>query len=92
MLTQPHDGRTQCQYRNACWLGCPYGAYFSSQSSTLPHAAKTGKMTLKPFAIVSEVLYDKDKKRATGVRVVDANTRQMFDVQAKVIFLCASAL
>jgi len=91
-LTQAHDGRAQCQYRNACWLGCPYGAYFSSQSSTLPHAAKTGKMTLKPFAIVSEVLYDKDKKRATGVRVMDAINNQMTDYSAKVIFLCASTL
>ena len=91
-ITQPHDGRTQCQYRNACWLGCPYGAYFSSQSSTLPHAAKTGRMTLKPFSIVSEVLYDRDKKRATGVRVLDAVTEQTTDYQAPVIFLCASTI
>ena len=91
-ITQAHDGRTPCQYRNACWLGCPYGAYFSSQSSTLPHAAKTGRMTLKPFSIVSEVLYDKDKKRATGVRVLDAVTEQTTDYQAPVIFLCASTI
>ena len=91
-ITQAHDGRTQCQYRNACWLGCPYGAYFSSQSSTLPHAAKTGRLTLKPFSIVSEVLYDRDKKRATGVRVLDAVTEQTTDYQAPVIFLCASTI
>ena len=91
-LTQPHDGRTQCQYRNACWLGCPYGAYFSSQSSTLPHAAKTGNLTLKPWSIVSEVIYDKDKKRATGVRVMDALNNQVTDYKAKIIFLCASTL
>ena len=91
-LTQAHDGRTQCQYRNACWLGCPYGAYFSSQSSTLPHAAKTGNLTLKPWSIVSEVIYDKDKKRATGVRVMDALSNQVTDYKAKVIFLCASTL
>ena len=91
-ITQAHDGRIPCQYRNACWLGCPYGAYFSSQSSTLPHAAKTGRMTLKPFSIVSEVLYDKDKKRATGVRVLDAVTEQTTDYQAPVIFLCASTI
>ncbi|MFL5480899.1 MAG: GMC oxidoreductase [Gemmatimonadaceae bacterium] len=91
-LTQAHDGRTQCQYRNACWLGCPYGAYFSSQSSTLPHAAKTGNLTLKPFAIVSEVIYDKDKKRATGVRVMDAQSKQVTDYKAKIIFLCASTI
>jgi choline dehydrogenase-like flavoprotein len=91
-LTQAHDGRTQCQYRNACWLGCPYGAYFSSQSSTLPHAAKTGNLTLKPWSIVSEVIYDKDKKRATGVRVMDALNNQVTDYKAKIIFLCASTL
>ena len=91
-LTQPHDGRTQCQYRNACWLGCPYGAYFSTQSSTLPHAAKTGNLTLKPWSIVSEVIYDKDKKRATGVRVMDALNNQVTDYKAKIIFLCASTI
>jgi len=91
-LTQAHDGRTQCQYRNACWLGCPYGAYFSSQSSTLPHAAKTGNLTLKPWSIVSEVIYDKDKKRATGVRVMDALNNHVIDYKAKIIFLCASTL
>jgi len=91
-LSQAHDGRSACQYRDACWLGCPYGAYFSTQSSTLPAAAKTGKLTLKPFAIVSEVLYDRDKKRATGVRVIDAVTDQATDYQAPVIFLCASTL
>ena len=91
-LTQEKEGRARCQYRNACWLGCPFGAYFSTQSSTLPAAAKTGNLTLKPFAIVSEVLYDKNTKRATGVRVTDAVSNQTTDYQAKVIFLCASAL
>jgi choline dehydrogenase-like flavoprotein len=91
-LTQPLDGRTQCQYRNACWLGCPYGAYFSTQSSTLPHAVKTGNLTLKPWSIVSEVLYDKDRKRATGVRVMDALSNQVTDYKAKIVFLCASTL
>jgi choline dehydrogenase-like flavoprotein len=91
-LTQPLKGRSACQYRDACWLGCPYGAYFSTQSSTLPAAVATGRLTLKPFAIVHEVLYDKDKKRATGVRVLDAVTNQTTDYTAKVIFLCASTL
>ena len=91
-LTQAHDGRSQCQYRNACWLGCPYGAYFSTQSSTLPHAAKTGNLTLRPWSIVSEVIYNKDTKRATGVRVMDAQTKQVTDYKAKIIFLCASTL
>jgi choline dehydrogenase-like flavoprotein len=91
-LTRELTGRAACQYRNACWLGCPYGAYFSTQSSTLPAAAKTGRLTLKPFAIVNEVLYDRDRKRATGVRVLDAVTEQTTDYQAPVIFLCASTI
>ena len=90
--TRKLEGRNACQYRDACWLGCPYGAYFSTQSSTLPAAVKTGKLTLKPFSIVTEVLYDKDRKRATGVRVLDAVSEQTTDYRAKVVFLCASAL
>ena len=91
-LTRPLPGRNACQYRDACWLGCPYGAYFSTQSSTLPAAVATGRLTLKPFAIATEVLYDKDRKRATGVRVMDAVSEQMTDYRARVVFLCASTL
>jgi choline dehydrogenase-like flavoprotein len=91
-LTQALPGRSPCQYRNACWLGCPFGGYFSTQSSTLPAAMATGRLTLKPFAIVTEVLYDRDKKRATGVRVLDAVSEQTTDYAARVIFLCASTL
>jgi choline dehydrogenase-like flavoprotein len=90
--TQALPGRTACQYRDACWLGCPFGGYFSTQSSTLPAAMKTGRLTLKPFAIVSEVTYDRDRKRATGVRVIDAVTNQVTDYKARVVFLCASTL
>jgi choline dehydrogenase-like flavoprotein len=91
-LTRPLPGRSPCQYRNACWLGCPYGAYFSTQSSTLPPALNTGRLTLKPFSIVTEVLYDRDRKRASGVRVMDAQTQQTTEYTARVIFLCASTL
>jgi len=91
-LTQELTGRSACQYRDACWLGCPYGAYFSTQSSTLPAAAKTGRLTLKPFTIASEVIFDRDRKRATGVRVLDAITNQTTDYTARVVFLCASTL
>jgi choline dehydrogenase-like flavoprotein len=91
-LSRALEGRSACQYRNACWLGCPFGAYFSTQSSTLPAAAKTGRLTLKPFSIVSEVLYDRNRKRATGVRVLDAVSNQTTDYTARVVFLCASAL
>jgi len=91
-LTQPLPGRSLCQHRNACWLGCPYGGYFSTQSSTLPAAMATGKLTLKPWSIVTEVVYDKDAKRARGVRVLDALTNQTTDYEARIVFLCASAL
>jgi glucoside 3-dehydrogenase (cytochrome c) catalytic subunit len=91
-ITQALPRRAPCQYRNACWLGCPYGAYFSTQSSTLPAAMATGRLTLKPFAIVTDVVYDRDRKRATGVRVLDAVTEQTTVYTASVIFLCASTL
>ena len=91
-LTRPLPGRSPCQYRDACWLGCPYGAYFSTQSSTLPAAMATGRLTLKVFAIASEVLFDRERKRATGVRVIDALTNEATDYSAPIIFLCASTL
>jgi choline dehydrogenase-like flavoprotein len=90
-ITEPLPGRTNCQYRNKCWLGCPFGGYFSTQSSTLPAAMKTGNLTLRPYSIVTRVLYDKDKKRATGVEIVDAETHQTIEYKAKIVFLCASA-
>lgn len=90
-ITQPLPGRTNCQYRNKCWLGCPFGAYFSTQSSTLPAAMKTGNLTLRPFSIVTRILYDKDTKKATGVEILDAETNKTIEYKAKVIFLCASA-
>ena len=91
-LTQPLPGRAPCMYRNACWLGCPLGAYFSTQSSTLPPAVESGRLTLKTFAIVTDVVYDREKKRATGVRVMDAATNRTTEYRARVVFLCASAL
>ena len=91
-ITVAHEGRTACQFRNKCWLGCPFGAYFSTQSSTLPAAVKTGNLTLRPFSIVTKVLYDKNTKKASGVEVLDAETNQTIEYKAKVVFLCASAL
>ena len=84
--------RGTCQFRNMCIRGCPFGGYFSSVSATLPSAERTGNMTLLPNKIAYEVIYDNDKGRATGVRVIDAETRQQTDYFAKVIFLCASSL
>ncbi len=90
--TKPGAGRGTCQFRNRCKRGCPYGAYFSSNSSTIPMAEATGNMTLRADSIVSEVLYDKEKKKAIGVKVVDANTKEILEFKAKVIFLCASSM
>jgi choline dehydrogenase-like flavoprotein len=84
--------RTNCQYRDMCWNGCPFGAYFSTQSSTLPAAMATGKLTLGINSIVKEIIYDKDTKMAKGVRVIDAETNQTKDYFSKIVFLCASAL
>ncbi|MEO1485454.1 MAG: GMC family oxidoreductase [Bacteroidota bacterium] len=86
------DGRVRCQFRNRCVRGCPFGAYFSSVSSTLPAAELTGNMTLRPDSIVHEIMYDPDTKKATGVKVIDRVTKETFEFKAKVIFLCASAV
>ncbi len=91
-ITEPLPGRTNCQYRDKCWLGCPFGAYFSTQSSTLPAARATGKLTLRPWSIVTQVLYDKDKKRASGVEVLDAETNQTYQYKSKIVFLNASTI
>src|SRR6476620_10025458 len=91
-LTQAIPGRTACQFRNRCWEGCPFGGYFSTQSSTLPAAMKTGNLTVRPWAIVTKILYDKDKKKATGVEILDAETNKTYTYNAKIIFLNASTI
>jgi choline dehydrogenase-like flavoprotein len=91
-LTRPHNGRGQCQNRDLCMRGCPFGAYFSSNSSTLPAAARTGKMTLRPDSIVSSLIWDEASGKVTGVRVIDAHTSEAREYFARVIFLNASAL
>ncbi len=90
--TKPELGRSTCQYRDRCMRGCPYGAYFSSNSSTLPAAEATGNMTLRPQSIVYEVVYDNNSGKATGVKVIDAETKEVFEYKSKVVFLCASAI
>jgi len=91
-LTRGWNDRGPCQYRNLCARGCPFSGYFSSNAATLPAAAKTGNMTLLADAIVVEVLYDKDKKKATGVRVMDAHSRVVTEYFARIIFLNASTI
>ncbi len=96
-LTAPTEeqlelGRGPCQSRNVCFNGCSFGAYFSSLSATLPAAERTGNLTIVTDAIVESVIYDSATKRATGVRVIDANTKQKKTYEARVVFLCASAI
>ncbi|MDD7884405.1 GMC oxidoreductase [Flavivirga sp. 57AJ16] len=90
--TKNHDGRSKCQFRNRCMRGCPFGAYFSSNSSTLPAAELTGNMTLRPNSIVHEIIYDDSLKKATGVKVIDAETKETLVFNASIIFCCASSM
>lgn len=91
-LTEAIPGRTRCQFRDRCWEGCPFGGYFSTQSSTLPAAVNTGNLTVRPWSIVTRILYDKNTKKATGVEILDAETNQTYEYHAKIIFVNASAL
>jgi choline dehydrogenase-like flavoprotein len=92
VLSREHNGRGPCQGRDQCARGCPYSAYFSSNGVTLPAAAATGNLTLQPDAIVHSLVYDDRKRRVTGVRVIDAQSRQTTEYSARVVFLCASTL
>ncbi len=90
-ITQPHHDRTNCQYRNRCWRGCPFGAYFSTQSATLPAARATGNLTLEANKIVTKLIYDKNTQKATGVEVIDAETNKTYTYKSKIVFVCASS-
>jgi choline dehydrogenase-like flavoprotein len=91
-LTRGWDNRGPCQYRNLCDRGCPFGGYFSSNSSTIPAAMATGNLTLRPYSIVSEVLYDPQGQRAKGVRIIDAITNETHDFFSKIVFINASTI
>jgi choline dehydrogenase-like flavoprotein len=96
-LSQPTElhlkqGRGKCQARDLCMRGCPFGGYFSSVSSTLPWAEKTGNLTIRPFSVVHSIIYDEKKNKAIGVRIIDANTYQATEYFSKIIFVNASAL
>lgn len=96
-LTQPQpihleQGRAQCQARNLCQRGCPFGGYFNANSTTIPWAQKTGNLTLRPHSVVHSVIYDDAKGKVTGVRVIDANTKEAIEYFAPIIFLNAGAV
>jgi len=91
-LTEPLNGRGQCQYRNRCSRGCPYGAYFSSNAVTLPAANATGNLTIRPYSIVQSIIYDDKKGKATGVRIIDAETNEALEFSSRIIFCNASTL
>lgn len=91
-LTEPKGNRGICQTRNRCMRGCPYGAYFSSNASTLPAAEATGNLTIRPFSIVTEIILDETKEKAKGVRIYDSETKETKEYYAKIIFMCASTL
>ena len=92
VLTEAHNGRAACHYCGPCHRGCITRSYFSSVNSTLPAARATGRLTLRPFSVVHSILWDKRRGRATGVRVVDGQTKRTIDFQGKIIFLCASTI
>src|SRR4029453_18222721 len=95
-VTEPNEIQKQqgryCLNRNLCMRGCPFGGYFSSVTSTLPWAKQTGNLTVQPFSVVHSVIYDEKKGKATGVRVIDGNSKEMIEFYATIIFVNASAI
>lgn len=91
-LTQPLNGRGTCQFRNKCSQGCPFSAFFSSTTVTLPAALATGNMTIRPYSIAHSIIYDEDQEKATGVRVIDAETGEMQEYFSRIVFCNASTL
>ncbi|CAN5540901.1 GMC family oxidoreductase [soil metagenome] len=90
--TAPVKGRGVCQYRNLCHRGCPYGAFFSTNASTLPAAFETGNLTLRPNSLVNKVIYDEKKGRATGVEIVDTETNEVIEFYSKILFVNAATM
>lgn len=91
-VTREINGRGPCQYRDLCARGCPFGAAFSSNSTTLPAASATGNLTIRPFSVVHSIIYDGQKQKATGVRVIDAATKQATEYFARIIFVNAGTI
>lgn len=91
-LTKPVKGRGQCLARDACHRGCPYGAYFSTNASTMPAAFATGNFSLRPHSLVNKIIYDEKKQKAVGVEIIDIQTGQTQEFFARIIFLNASTV
>jgi len=91
-LTKPVKGRGQCQARDLCHRGCPYGAYFSTNASTMPAALLTGNLTLRPHSLVNKVLYDEQKQKRTGVEIIDTETNEAIEFHARLIFINAATV
>ncbi len=91
-LTRPIQGRGQCQARDLCHRGCPFGAYFSTNASTIPAAYATGRLTVRPHSLVNHVIYDEKIQRATGVEVLDTSTNQTIQFHSRILFLNASTV
>ena len=91
-LTKPVQGRGQCQARDLCHRGCPFGAYFSTNASTMPAAFATGNLTVRPHSLVNKVIYDEQKQKATGIEIVDTETKKTEEFYARLIFLNASTV
>ncbi|WP_421872668.1 GMC oxidoreductase [Marinoscillum sp.] len=92
VLTEQIGERSPCHYCGPCWRGCSTGSYFSSLSSTLPAAAATGNLTIRPYSVVHSIDYDKESGKAKGVNVIDSETRETIQFRSKLVFVCASAM
>ena len=92
ILTRVHNGRAACHYCGICHRGCITGSYFSSLSSTLPAAQKTGRLTIRPYSVVHSLIFDANTRRVSGIRVIDANTKASMEFKGRLVFLCASTL
>ena len=92
VLTRVHKGRAACHYCGICHRGCITKSYFSSLNSTLPAAEKTGRLTIRPYSVVHSLIFDSNSRRISGVRVIDAQSKNALEFKARVFFLCASTL
>ncbi len=92
IITQDHGGREACHYCGPCERGCVTSSYFNSIGVTLPAARATDRLTLRPNSVVHSIVYDEERDRATGVRVIDRETMETLEFSSRIIFLCASTL